>query len=37
VDGSGLVTAIGAGAGVFITVFTHDGARQASANVSVLP
>jgi uncharacterized protein YjdB len=37
VDGSGLVTAIGAGAGVFITVFTHDGGRQASANVSVLP
>jgi uncharacterized protein YjdB len=37
VDGSGLVTAIGVGAGVFITVFTHDGGRQASANVSVLP
>jgi uncharacterized protein YjdB len=37
VDGSGLVTAIGVGAGVFITAYTHDGRHQASANVSVLP
>jgi uncharacterized protein YjdB len=37
VDGSGLVTAIGLGAGVFITAYTHDGRHQASTNVSVLP
>jgi uncharacterized protein YjdB len=37
VDVSGLVTAIGVGAGVFITAYTHDGRHQASANVSVLP
>lgn len=37
VDATGLVTARGAGAGVFITVFTHDGHLQASVNVSVTP
>jgi uncharacterized protein YjdB len=33
----GLVTAKAAGSGVFITVYTHDGGHQASANVSVIP
>ena len=37
VDGGGLVTAIGVGAGVFITAYTHDGRHQASTNVSVIP
>lgn len=37
VDADGLVTARAAGVGVFITVFTHDGRHQASANVSVIP
>jgi len=36
VDGSGLVTAIGVAAGVFITAYTHDGRHQASTNESVL-
>lgn len=35
VDAAGVVTARAAGAGVFITVFTHDGHHQASVNVSV--
>ncbi len=37
VDATGLVTARGAGAGVFITVFSRDGHHQASVNVSVNP
>ena len=37
VDAVGLVTAKAAGSGVFITVYTHDGGHQASANVSVNP
>ena len=37
VDPAGLVTAMGTGSGVFITVVTHDGGHQASANVSVIP
>ena len=37
VDGSGLVTARSAGVGVFVTVITHDGNLQASANVGVFP
>jgi uncharacterized protein YjdB len=37
VNSSGLVTAKGAGVGVFITALTHDGRHEASANVSVLP
>jgi len=37
VDAGGLVTAKAVGAGVFITVVTHDGHRQASANVTVDP
>lgn len=35
VDAKGRVTALAAGAGVFITVTTHDGRYQASVNVSV--
>lgn len=35
VDATGLVTARAPGAGVFVTVFTHDGHHQASVNVSV--
>ena len=37
VDVDGLVTATGTGSGVFVTVVTHDGGHQASANVSVNP
>ena len=37
VDATGLVTARGIGAGVFITAVTHDGHFQSSANVSVSP
>lgn len=37
VDRTGLVTAKGAGVGVFVTAFTRDGRHEASANVSVLP
>lgn len=37
VDGTGLVTAKAAGAGVFVTAYSHDGGFQASANVSVNP
>lgn len=37
VDTLGLVTAKAAGSGVFVTVYTHDGGHQASANVSVSP
>jgi uncharacterized protein YjdB len=37
VDGNGLVTARSAGAGVFVTVFSHDGNFQASANIGVFP
>lgn len=37
VDVYGRVTAKGAGSGVFITAYTHDGRHQASANVSVNP
>lgn len=35
VDAAGLVTARGAGDGVFVTVFTHDGHHQATVNVTV--
>lgn len=35
VNAAGLITARGPGAGVFVTVFTHDGHHQASVNVSV--
>jgi len=37
VDAAGLVTARAIGAGVFVTVVTHDGAHQASVNVTVDP
>lgn len=37
VDSTGLVTAKGAGVGVFVTAYTRDGRHEASANVSVLP
>ena len=37
VNAVGLVTAKTAGAGVFITAYTHDGGHQASVNVSVNP
>lgn len=37
VDATGLVTAQAAGAGVFITAYTHDGRHEASVNVSVNP
>jgi uncharacterized protein YjdB len=37
VDGTGLVTARSAGAGVFVTAFSHDGNFQSSANVGVFP
>ena len=37
VDANGLVTAKAVGSGVFITVTTHDGRHEASANVSVNP
>jgi len=37
VDAAGRVTARGAGAGIFITAYTHDGDHQASVNVSVIP
>lgn len=37
VDATGLVTARGIGAGVFITAVTHDGHFQSSANVTVNP
>lgn len=37
VDAAGLVTAKAVGSGVFITVVTHDGHRQASVNVTVDP
>jgi uncharacterized protein YjdB len=37
VDANGLVTAKAVGFGVFITVTTHDGRHEASANVSVNP
>jgi uncharacterized protein YjdB len=37
VNATGLVTARSAGVGVFVTVFTHDGNFQASANVGVFP
>ncbi len=37
VSATGIVTAIAAGSGVFITVTTHNGHHEASANVSVVP
>jgi uncharacterized protein YjdB len=37
VDSTGLVTAIAAGAGVFITAVSHDGGVQSTANVGVGP
>jgi len=37
VSPSGLVTGKSSGAGVFITVYTHDGGHQSSANVTVGP
>ena len=37
VDASGLVTARGAGVGIFITAITRDGNHQSSVNVSVVP
>ena len=37
VDANGLVTAKAVGFGVFITVTTHDGQHESSANVSVNP
>jgi uncharacterized protein YjdB len=37
VDANGLVTAKAVGFGVFITVTSHDGKHEASANVSVNP
>jgi uncharacterized protein YjdB len=37
VDSAGLVTARGAGVGVFVTAFTHDGNFQSSVNVGVFP
>ena len=37
VNATGLVTARGIGAGVFITAVTHDGHFQSSANVTVNP
>ena len=37
VDANGLVTAKAVGFGVFITVTTHDGQHEASANVRVNP
>lgn len=37
VNGSGLITARGAGAGIFITVTTHDGNHEATVNVTVAP
>ncbi len=36
VDPAGLVTANAAGAGVFITAYTHDGHHEASVNVTVI-
>ena len=36
VDATGLVTAKAAGIGIFVTVITHDGHHEASANVSVI-
>lgn len=35
VDAKGRITALAAGAGIFITVTTHDGRYEASVNVSV--
>lgn len=37
VSSTGVVTAMSAGSGVFITVTTHDGHHEASVNVSVVP
>jgi uncharacterized protein YjdB len=37
VSSTGLVTARAVGVGVFITVTTHDGGHQSSANVQVNP
>jgi uncharacterized protein YjdB len=37
VDNTGLVTARSNGVGVFITVTTHDGHHEASANIGVNP
>ena len=37
ISADGIVTAKAAGSGVFITVVTHDGHHEASANVSVIP
>lgn len=37
VDAAGLVTARAVGAGIFVTVITHDGHHQASVNVTVDP
>lgn len=37
VSATGVVTAMAAGSGVFITVTTHDGHHEASVNVSVVP
>ena len=37
VNGVGLLTAKAAGAGVFVTAYTHDGGHQASVNVRVDP
>jgi uncharacterized protein YjdB len=36
VDPAGVVTAKAAGAGVFITAYTHDGHHEASVNVTVV-
>lgn len=36
VDLAGVVTAKAAGAGVFITAYTHDGHHEASVNVTVV-
>jgi len=37
VNATGLVTARSAGVGVFVTVFSHDGNFQSSANAGVFP
>jgi len=37
VDARGVVTARAPGAGVFVTAYSHDRSRQASANVTVAP
>lgn len=37
VSASGVITARGAGVGVFVTVTTHDGHHEATVNVRVAP